>query len=105
MTEGVNGWTFIDNSPNDLAHKVLKDAAEGELEVRWKSEELVQLHEQMKSGQRRTHQSISGSALLLSGVLLATLGSAQVPPGLLPFLSGSLGLLGCGLIGFALIRR
>ena len=88
-----------------LAHKVLKDAATGNLEVQWQSESLDALHQEIRAGQYRTQQSIGGSALLLSGVLLATLGTSTIPPAILPLLSGGLGLVGGGLLGFALFRR
>ena len=88
-----------------LAHKVLKDAATGALEVRWHSEELDALRQELKTGQARTRQSIGGSALLVSGILLATVGSSLIPAAMIPLLSGSLSLVGGGLLGFALFRR
>ncbi len=55
-------------------NKVVEDAAAGRLELNWKSEELTQLRSEMGKSQRRVIASLTGATLLLSGVLLITLG-------------------------------
>lgn len=53
-----------------LAYKVLKDTAEGNLQVRWQSDELQQLDQRLKSNQRQLLQAIGGGSLLVSGSVL-----------------------------------
>jgi ubiquinone biosynthesis protein len=55
-------------------NKVVDDAAAGRLEINWKSEELTQLRREMGKSQRRIITSLIGATLLVSGVLLITLG-------------------------------
>ena len=88
-----------------LAYRLLKDATEGKLEVRWKSAELVQIKQELRQGQQRTRQSIGGGSLMISGILLGSLGSNLLPASALPLLSGGLSLLGMGLLGLAFFRR
>lgn len=88
-----------------LAYRLLRDATEGKLEVRWKSDELVQIKQELQQGQQRTRQSIGGGSLMISGVLLGGLGSNLLPASMLPLLSGGLSLLGLGLLGLAFFRR
>ena len=78
-----------------LAYRTLKKAAEGTLEIRWKSPELEQIRKQIRSGQQRSQRAITGGSLLLGGLLL-NIGSTP----LLPFISNApltLGLSGAGL--------
>lgn len=88
-----------------LAYRLLKDATEGKLEIRWKSDELVQIKQELRKGQQRTRRSIGGGSLLISGILLGGLGSTLLPANILPLLSGGLSLLGFGLLGLAFFRR
>ena len=88
-----------------LAYRFLQDAAEGKLEIRWKSAELAQISQELRQGQQRTRQSIGGGSLMISGILLGSLGSTLLPPSLLPLLSGGLSLLGLGLLGLSFFRR
>ncbi|PLY12418.1 MAG: ubiquinone biosynthesis regulatory protein kinase UbiB [Sedimenticola sp.] len=57
-----------------LAHKVLLDAAEGKLEIKWKSTTLEQLRADMQASHRNTIGAITGGAMLVSGSMLLTLG-------------------------------
>ncbi len=57
-----------------LLHRVLRDAAEGRLEVNWKSEELSRLRKELRENHRITVSTISGGTMLISGTLLLTLG-------------------------------
>ncbi len=88
-----------------LAYRVLKNAEEGKLRLNWHSEELSALRRDMKLEQRRTRQSIGGSALIVSAAVLAGLGSSLISAGALTLLSSGLGLLGIGLLGSSLLRR
>jgi len=63
-----------------LAHRVLKDAADGRLELNWKSEEIGQLRRELKEGNRNTIAAVSGGSMLVSGALLLTLGPSILLP-------------------------
>ncbi len=88
-----------------LAYRLLKDATDGKLEIRWKSDELAQIKKELQQGQQRARQSIGGGSLLISGVLLGSLGSNLLSVSMLPLLSGGLSLLGISLLGLAFFRR
>ncbi len=81
-----------------LAYRVLKKAAEGELEVRWKSKELERIRKQLREGQQHTQRSIAGGSLLLGGLLL-NLGATP----LLPVIGNAPLALGMGGLGIALL--
>jgi ubiquinone biosynthesis protein len=84
-----------------LLHKVLRDAAEGRLELNWKSAELEQLRQDARRHQRHLLSAISGGSLLLAGTLLLLLGPGQLLP------AGAVTSTGLGLSflgGYALIR-
>jgi ubiquinone biosynthesis protein len=61
-----------------LAHRVLRKAADGELKIQWESEQLAQIREEIRSGNRRTQVSLAGATLTLAGVLGAGLLDASV---------------------------
>jgi ubiquinone biosynthesis protein len=84
-----------------LLHKVLRDAAEGRLELNWKSAELEQLRQDTRRHQRHLLTAVSGGSLLLAGTLLLLLGPGQLLP------AGAVTSTGLGLSflgGYALIR-
>ncbi|MEJ2576200.1 MAG: ubiquinone biosynthesis regulatory protein kinase UbiB [Gammaproteobacteria bacterium] len=88
-----------------LAYRVLRDAAEGKLELQWSSPELRRLREELANGQRRTRMTVAGGALLLSASLLLGLDGAPLSPttgALIAAASGGSGLI---LLGLALFRR
>ncbi len=88
-----------------IAHKVLQDAAEGRLELKWRSEELEHLRRDMKENQRQTVATISGGAMLISGCLMLTLGpSVLLPAAPVAFIGISLGSIGAALLLSALLR-
>ncbi|VAX07476.1 Ubiquinone biosynthesis regulatory protein kinase UbiB [hydrothermal vent metagenome] len=57
-----------------LAHRVIKDAAEGNLELNWKSKELEQFRKDAKRTSQQTIVAISGGSMLIAAALLLTLG-------------------------------
>ncbi len=63
-----------------LMHKVLSDAAQGRLELKWKSDELTRLRRELKENHRTTVGTISGAAMLISGVMLLTMGPSILLP-------------------------
>ena len=86
-----------------LAHKVLRKAVDGELEVQWKSEQLEQIRDEIRSGNARTQTSLAGAALTLGGVLAAGLLDASI--GFNPlWLAGGMGGSGVLLLSWALAR-
>ena len=88
-----------------LAYRVLKKAADGELEIHWKSEELASIREQIEQGNRRGRHTMAGGALMISGSLL-TLAPAPLLPMLSnPQLGGVIGGVGLLLLLAALLRR
>jgi len=56
-----------------LAHRVLRRAADGELTMRWQSQQLEQIRDEIRAGNQRTQTALAGATLTLSGVLAAGL--------------------------------
>ncbi len=83
-----------------LAHKVLRDAADGQLELVWKSKELTQLRSDLARSQRSLLGAVSGSALLIVATLLLILGPG---PLLGPAAAGWLAALAGGAGGLLLL--
>jgi ubiquinone biosynthesis protein len=82
-------------------NKIIEEASSGRLEVQWKSDELLRLRSEIRHNHRNTVTIISGSALLLSGVLLLIFGSASLlSVTMASLLGGGLGIGG----GLVLIR-
>ena len=78
-----------------LAHQVMKDAVNGQLEVQWRSKELEQLRDQMQRNHRRSIAAITGSGFIISAAILLGLdGYAPVMLGDAPLLTWVLGVLG-----------
>lgn len=89
-----------------LTYRVLRKAADGELEIAWRSDELTRLRVEMQEGQRRNRESIAGVGMLIAGIMLAGMPADMVPEPLSTLtLGSSLACLGLGLIGWALLRR
>ncbi len=81
-----------------LAHRVLRQAADGELKVQWESEQLAQLQQSLDSSGRRSRRVVAGSGLAVSGAILLAAGSGPLAPAV------GLGLAAaCGTSGLALI--
>jgi ubiquinone biosynthesis protein len=84
-----------------LAHRVLRKAVDGELEVRWTSQQLEQIRDEIRAGNQRTQVSLAGATLALAGVLTAGLLDGAV--GFDPlWLAGGLGGGGVLLLGWAI---
>ncbi len=68
-----------------LVHHVLSDASRGELQVRWKTQQLEEIREQMQRNHRRSMAATIGGALIISAAVfigfdaIAT-NSADIPP-------------------------
>ncbi|MGD2118422.1 MAG: ubiquinone biosynthesis regulatory protein kinase UbiB [Chromatiales bacterium] len=77
-----------------LAYRVLKDAADGTLEINWKSDQLEQLEKTVRHNHRQTLSAISGGSLLIAGSLLFTLGTMPLA---VP-LAGVSGVIGAALM-------
>jgi ubiquinone biosynthesis protein len=81
-----------------LAHRVIKDAAEGNLTLKWKSDELEQFRQEAKQASQSTVSAICGGSLLITAALLLTLGpggalSAASIPTISAILGGGGGLI------------
>jgi len=63
-----------------LLHKVLHDAAEGNLEIKWSSDTLDKIREEAQEHHNNTTSAIIGSSALISGTLLLTLGPSILLP-------------------------
>ncbi len=86
-----------------LAHRVLRKAADGELEIQWKSEQLDRIREEIRTGNQRTQTTIAGASLVIAGVLTAGLIDTQI--GFNPlWLSAGLGGSGLILLAWAVTR-
>jgi ubiquinone biosynthesis protein len=66
-----------------LAHRVLSEAAEGRLRVTHRSPEVDALRRELREHNRRSVAAVSGGSLLVSGVLVTTLGPKIVASALL----------------------
>ncbi len=56
-----------------LAHKLLQDAEQGRLSLRWRSDDLIQMRRENRQANRRLVQAIGGGALVLGGSMLLAL--------------------------------
>jgi len=88
-----------------LTYRVLKKAADGELEIHWKSDELEAIKEQISEGNQRGRKAVAGGALLVTGGLI-NLGTAPLIASISnPILALSLGGLGLIVLLSALLKR
>ena len=80
-----------------LTYKVLNDAVEGRLQLNWQSKELTRLRQDLRRQHRSSIHVISGSAMLVAGTLLLTLGpSILLPAGAVT--GGGIALVAVGLM-------
>ena len=88
-----------------LAHRVIKDAAEGNLELNWKSAELEQLRKDAKQSSRCTIAAICGGSMVISAALLLTVGpGAAIAVSSIPTISTILGACGGVILASAWLR-
>jgi len=82
-----------------LVNNVLEQASRGELQLTQPDENLKQLRDETRRGQKRLFHAIVGSALLISAALLAALdGYSPIMAGIAPLSSWLLGGLGALLL-------
>jgi len=88
-----------------LAHRVIKDAAEGNLEVKWKSDELEQFRKEAKQSSRCTIAAICGGSMIISAALLLTVGpGAAIAVSSIPTISVVLAACGGVILGGAWLK-
>ncbi len=86
-----------------LAHRMLRKAVDGELQLQWQSAQLEQIRSELRIGNRRTQTSLAGGVLVLAGVISAGLLDPEI--GFNPlWLAGALGGFGLLLMAWSLGR-
>jgi len=86
-----------------LAHRALRKAVDGELQVQWQSTQLEQIRGELRTGNRRTQTSLAGGSLILAGVLSAGLLDASIGFNQL-WLAATLGGFGLLLLAWSIVR-
>ena len=83
---------WIEQMPEipSLAYQLLHDSVNGQLSVQWRSKELAQLHDQIKTNHRSTTSAIIGGSCLISAAILLGLSGFTLMPG---WLLGGVGAL------------
>jgi len=56
-----------------LAHRVLRKAVDGDLQIQWQSSQLDEIRDEIRAGNRRTQTTLAGGSLIVGGVLAAGL--------------------------------
>jgi ubiquinone biosynthesis protein len=86
-----------------LAHRVLRKAVDGKLQIQWQSSQLDDIRDEIRAGNRRTQTTLAGGSLIVGGILAAGLlaPSAEFNPQWLGAGMGGGGLL---LLLWALVR-
>lgn len=88
-----------------LAYRVLKKAADGELQIHWQSQQLEQIRTEISKGNQRSRHTLAGASLLVSGTLV-NLGAAPMIAGVSnPVLGGSVAAIGLLVMLNALLKR
>ncbi len=96
--QGPLWWKMAPRMPM-LLHNVLEQAGKGSLNLSQPDENIKQLRDETRRGQRRLFYAIVGSALMISAALLAALdGYTPIMAGLAPLSSWALGSLGALLL-------
>jgi ubiquinone biosynthesis protein len=83
------------------AHKLVDDTLHGRLEVKWKSDTLDGLRQDLKRQGRRTVQAIAGGSMLISGALLLTFSPVVLSSAAAIVFGAGLGLSGMILLAAA----
>ncbi len=87
-----------------LVHRVLRKAADGQLKVRWESDQLDDIRNTIERGNRQTQLTITAAGLIVAGVLAGGLLATPLaldPLWLTAWISGT----GVLLLGWVLTRR
>ncbi len=86
-----------------LAHRALRRAVDGQLEIKWQSQQLSQLADEIHSNGQRTRLSIAGATLMACGLLAEQLagGLWGIGPG---WLAGLIAGPGVVLLAWAAMR-
>ena len=73
---------FVEHLPDlpEKIHKVINDAQSGNLEIKWKSDELTQLRKELQYNHRHTVAVIAGCCLLLCGSIFLLFGAYSLIP-------------------------
>jgi len=88
-----------------LAHRVIKDAAEGNLEVKWKSAELEKFRQEAKQASRCTIAAICGGSMIITAALLLVAGpGAAIAAASIPTVSAILGVCGGAILVSAWLK-
>ena len=87
-----------------LVHRVLRKAADGQLKVRWESDQLGDIRDTIERGNRQTQLTITAAGLIVAGMLAGGLLATPLalnPLWLTAWISGT----GVLLLGWVLTRR
>ncbi|ORU92631.1 MAG: ubiquinone biosynthesis regulatory protein kinase UbiB [Cycloclasticus sp. symbiont of Bathymodiolus heckerae] len=88
----------------EMMYTVLSDAAKGELEIKWKSQQLEEIKQQMAANHRKNILAICGGSMLISAAIILGLdGFSPLMLGDAPIVTWVLGGLG-GLFVFGATR-
>lgn len=88
-----------------LAHRLLRQATNGELKLQWESEQLDALQRSLRDSGRHTRRVVAGSGLSLCGVVLLAVGAGPLPPAIGLGLAAACGGSGLGLLLLGLAGR
>ncbi|MEN8174487.1 MAG: ubiquinone biosynthesis regulatory protein kinase UbiB [Pseudomonadota bacterium] len=88
----------------ELAYRVLNDAANGQLQVQYKGEELDSILAEMRRSNRRTIRAVTGGALLVSAGLIPDTFRSAISGYVAEVLGVALAVLGVALLVSALRR-
>jgi len=80
VRQGMPQWSEDLPDVPRLAHRVLRQAADGELKLQWESAQLEALQQSLHEGGRSTRRVVAGSGLALSGALLLAAGAGPLSP-------------------------
>lgn len=102
----VNLPKLLENLPYmpNLLHDVLKQSAQHQMKLQWESKQLETLQKKLQSTQLKTQFIIAGGSLLVGGTLFNTSSYITQDSGLF-LTTGSLALIGLGLILYGLLKR
>ncbi|TXH71744.1 MAG: ubiquinone biosynthesis regulatory protein kinase UbiB [Thiothrix sp.] len=102
----VNLPKLLENLPYmpNLLHDVLKQATNQQLKLQWESKQIESLRKEAHHAQTKLHLILAGGSLLVGGALAL---NTPIPlnDSAILLLTGSLMIIGIGLISYGLIKR